>query len=134
MTDVGRLELQDEITDLLNSAIYKEIASEALYLALQNKTPDAGASALIREMAEEERRHAEWITVFRDKRKSASWHRGPVADLQIADHLMAADHWTGAGLQDTLVFCIKREQQSLEFYSKLMGTMRTAVPCTSNNG
>jgi rubrerythrin len=119
--------MEDEIIDLLDSAIYKEIAAEALYLALQSKTADPGASALMREMADEEKRHAQWITVLRDEGKTRSWHRGSVTDLKIADHLVGADRLEGAGLQDTLIFSIKREQQSLEFYSRLMGTMRTAA-------
>ncbi len=119
--------MQDEITDLLDSAIYKEIAAEALYLALQNKTQDPGASALMREMASEEKHHAEWITALKDQGKTRSWHRGPVHDLKISDHLVGADRLDGAGLQDTLIFSMKREQQSVEFYSKLMGTMRTAA-------
>jgi rubrerythrin len=118
--------LEDEVVDVLNAAIYKEIAAEALYQAVQNRTSDPGAAALMKEMADEEKRHAEWITNLRDKGNGRSWHRGRVADLKIADHLVGADRLEGAGLQDTLIFSVKREQQSVEFYSKMMGMMRTA--------
>ena len=33
----------DELAELLDIAIYKEIASQVFYIAAQNKTEDAGA-------------------------------------------------------------------------------------------
>ncbi len=119
--------MENEIIDLLDSAIYREIASEALYLALQDKTQDPGASELMRELAEEERKHSQWIIALRDKGKAQSWHKGAVADLKITEYLMGADRLDGAGLQDTLIFAMKREQHSLEFYSRMMGAMRTGT-------
>ncbi len=117
--------MEDEIVELLDSAIYKEIASEALYLAAQNKTNDPGASKLMQELAAEERNHAEWIKGQKDKATARSWHKGPVADLKVSDHLTSPDRLEGAGLQDTIVFAIKREQQAVEFYSRLTAVMRT---------
>lgn len=48
----------------------------------------------------------------------------------ISEYLTGSDTLEGAGLQDTLIFAIKREQQSIEFYSKMMGVIRdeTAKP------
>ncbi len=117
--------MEDEIVELLDSAIYREVASEALYLAVQNKTNDPGASKLMQELAAEERNHAEWIKEQKDKASARSWHRGPVADLRVTEHLTSPDRVEGAGLQDTIIFAIKREQQAVEFYSKLTAVMRT---------
>jgi len=49
--------MSDELTDLLDTAIYKEIASQAFYVAGQSKTEDPGAKALMKELAEEELKH-----------------------------------------------------------------------------
>ena len=117
--------MEDEIAELLDSAIYREVASEALYLAVQDKTNDAGASELMHELAAEERNHAEWIKAQKDKASARSWHRGPVADLKVTEHLTSPDLLEGAGLQDTIIFAIKREQQAVEFYSQLTAVMRT---------
>lgn len=117
--------MEDEIAELLDSAIYKEIASEALYLAVQDKTTDPGASKLMQELAGEERDHAEWIREQKDKATARYWHRSPVVDLKVTEHLTSPDSLEGAGLQDTIIFAIKREQQSVEFYSKLTAVMRT---------
>jgi rubrerythrin len=117
--------MEDEIIELLDSAIYKEIASETLYLAVQDKTDDPGASKLMQELAAEEKKHSQWISAFRDKGTARSWHKGKVVDLKITEHLTGPDRLDGAGLQDTLLFAIKREQESIDFYSRLMGSMRT---------
>jgi len=117
--------MEEEITELLDAAIYKEIASEALYLAVQKKTDDPGARALLQELAEQEKKHSAWIRGLKDKGATRSWHRGRVSDLKISEHLTAPDRLDGAGLQDTLIFAIDREQQSVEFYSRMMGAMRT---------
>ena len=50
----------DELADLLDTAIYKEIASQAFYIAGQSKTQDPGAKALMKELAQEELRHMGW--------------------------------------------------------------------------
>ena len=117
--------MDEEVIGLLDSAIYKEIASEALYLAVQDKTDDPGATQLMRELATEEKKHSQWISELKDRGTARSWHKGAVADLKIGEHLMGPDRLDGAGLQDTLVFAMKREQQSVDFYSRLMALMRT---------
>ncbi len=42
----------------------------------------------------------------------------------ISEYLTGGDTLEGAGLQDLLVFAMKREQQAVEFYSQMMGVMR----------
>ena len=116
--------MQDEFLDLLDAAIYKEIASEALYLAAKKKTRDPGASALMEELAAEEKKHSQWLKEFKDKRATQKWHRGVVPNLRISEYLTSADTLEGAGLQDTLVFAMKKEQQAVDFYSRMTGLFR----------
>src|SRR3989304_6198958 len=117
--------MQNEFSDLLDLAIYKEIASGALYTARRDKTQDPGAGALIGELAEEEKKHTRWLTEFKDKGAKQRWRTGVVADLKVSEHLTAADTLQGAGLQDTLVFAMRKEQQAVEFYSRMTGVLRT---------
>ena len=42
----------------------------------------------------------------------------------ISEYLTGGDTLDGAGLQDTLIFAVKREQQAVDFYSRMMGIMR----------
>ncbi|MEE8471105.1 MAG: ferritin family protein, partial [Dehalococcoidia bacterium] len=60
--------VQDELSELLQTAMYKEIASEAFYSAGQKQTDDTGARELMKELAEEERRHFRILQEFSDTR------------------------------------------------------------------
>ena len=117
--------MSDELTELLDAAMYKEIASQAFYIAGQNKTQDPGAKALMKELAEEELKHSEWLKNFKERGLGKrGWHQERVPNLMISEYLTGGDTLEGVGLQDTLVFAMKREQQAIEFYSKMMGVMR----------
>lgn len=115
----------DELTELLDNAIYKEIASQAFYIAGQSKTEDPGAKVLLKELAEQELKHAELLKGIKAKGLTEQdWYREKVPNLRISEYLTGADTVEGAGLQETLILAIKREQQSVEFYSKMMGVLR----------
>jgi len=117
--------LSDELTELLDMAIYKEIASQALYIGGQSKTEDPGAKALMKELAEEELKHSQWLKNFKERGlEKRGWHREKVPNLMISEYLTGGEALEGAGLQDTLVFAMKHEQQAIDFYSKMMGIMR----------
>ena len=117
--------MPDELADLWDTAIYKEIASQAFYIAGQSKTQDPGAKALMKELAREELKHSQWLKNLKGKNwEKQRWHRDRVPDLMISEYLTGGETLEGAGLQDTLIFAIKREQQAVEFYSKMMGLMR----------
>ncbi len=116
----------DELTELLDAAAYKEIASQAFYIAGQKQTEDAGAKALMKELAEEELRHLQWLRDLKERGlKPQDWYREKVQALRISEYLTGGDTLDGAGLQDTLVFAMKREQESVEFYARMMGLMRS---------
>ena len=57
----------DELTELLETAMYKEIAAQALYIAGQNNTSAPGARALMKELAVEELRHSQMLNELKEK-------------------------------------------------------------------
>lgn len=117
--------MPEELVELLDTAIYKEIASQAFYIAGQNKTEDPGARALMKELAEEELNHSQWLKNLKDKGLGKrSWHPKKIPNLMISEYLTGSDTLEGAGLQDVLISAMKREQQAVEFYSNMMGAMR----------
>jgi len=117
--------MQDEFTELLDTAMYKEIASQAFYIAGRNLTKDPGAKALMKELAEEELRHSQWLKELKERGlEKSQWHAEKIPNLMISEFLVQRDTLAGAGLQEVLVFAIKREQQAVEFYSRMMGAIR----------
>ena len=114
-----------ELTELLDEAMYKEIASQAFYIAGQSKTQDPAAKVLMKELAEGELKHLQWLKNLKERGLGKrAWHQEKVPNLMISEYLTGGETLEGAGLQDTLIFAIKREQQAVEFYSKMMGIMR----------
>ncbi|MDP2931810.1 MAG: ferritin family protein [Chloroflexota bacterium] len=117
--------MPDDLADLLDMAVYKEIASQALYIAAQDKTQDPAARALMKELAEEELKHSRLAGALKERGLAKrDWHPKPVPNLKISEYLTGPDTLTGAGLQETLIFAMKREQESVEFYSQMMSVMR----------
>jgi len=117
--------MEDKLAELLDTAMYREIALQAFYVAGQSRTEDPGARALMKELAEEEAKHSEWLKDLREKDlEKKNWHREKIPNLMISEYLTGSDTLEGASLQDVLVFAMKREQAALEFYSRMMGAMR----------
>ena len=97
--------MSDELTDLLDTAIYKEIASQAFYVAGQSRTEDLGAKALMKELAEEELRHSQLLKSLKEKVLGMlGWYREKVPNLMISEYLTSSETLEGVYLQDTLVF------------------------------
>ena len=117
--------MQDELVELFEMARYKEIASQAFYIAGQGRTEDPGAKALMRELAQEELEHARWLEALKERGlEDEDWYREKVPDLLISEYLTGGDTLEGASVPDTLLFAMKREQQSIDFYSKMMDVMK----------
>jgi len=117
--------MPDELTDLLDTAIYKEIASQAFYIAGEKKTQDSAAKALMKELAEEELKHSQLLKNLKEKGLwKLGWYREKVPNLMISEYLTGGETLESASLQDTLIFAVKREQQAVDFYSSMMGIMR----------
>ena len=117
--------MSDELTELLDTAIYREIASQAFYIAGQRATEDQGAKTLMKELAAEELKHSQLLKYIKEKGlNERSWQRNEVSNLGISEYLTGGETLDGASLQDTLIFAMKREQQSIEFYSRLMSLIQ----------
>jgi len=109
-----------ELTELLDTAIYKEIAAQAFYIAGQSRTQDPAAKALMKELAGEELKHSHRLKKLREKGFTGrEWHSEKIPDLMISEYITGGDTLEGAGLQDTLIVAIRREQQSIGFYSRM---------------
>lgn len=117
--------MEDEVSELLDQAIYKEIASQAVYEAAQKQTADPGAVALLKDLAAQEVKHSELLKALKDKGwKKEYWHPEKIRDLMISEYVTGPGTIEGASLQDVLIFAMKRELDSVEFYAQMMGLAR----------
>jgi len=117
--------MPDELSEVLDTAIYKEIASQAVYEAAQQMTDDPGAKELLKDLARQEVKHAKKLKDLKQKGLTKQqWHQEQIRDLKISNYLTGGETLEGAGLQNTLIFAMKREEESVNFYRKMMGMMR----------
>ncbi|MBM3132143.1 MAG: rubrerythrin [Chloroflexi bacterium] len=118
--------MREEVKDLLEAAMYKEVAAQATYAAAQKETDDPGARRLLKELAEDEGRH---LQILKDIKESGmevlQWDNGKLRNLMISEYLTGPDTLHNAGIQDVLLFAMKREQEAVEFYSRMMSALKT---------
>jgi len=114
-----------EIEEVLEAAIYQEIASQAYYEAEQYRSQDTTVTALLKELADEEAKHLKWLKTIQNRGiKKHGHYPERVPDLKLSAYLTGGDKLEGAGLQETFIFAIKSEQQAMEFYANMMGVIR----------
>jgi rubrerythrin len=114
----------DELRELLDMALDREIAAQAFYIAGQKKTEDPGAISLMKELETEEEKHYEWIKKFKDAGGGdGDWSPKILINLNISENLVDTSISAQAGLQDVITAAMKREEYSVEFYSKIKQAM-----------
>jgi len=114
--------MNEEVSEILETAMLKEVASAAMYLQAATVASEPAAAALLKELGEEEGQH---LAVLKNldpaNIKETPVMKARIADLRLSDHLEAPSELPGAELTETLLFAIKRESESVEFYTGLMG-------------
>ena len=116
----------DEISELLEASMYKEVAANAFYSQARKNTDDPGAKKLLSELAKAELKHLNIVKELKqDKIDSLKWHSDKAADLKTSDYFTGGDKLENAGLQDIVIFAIKQEQMAIEFYSQMMSVFRS---------
>jgi rubrerythrin len=114
--------MDQEIVELLDIALDREIAAQAFYIGGQKRTDDPGALQLMKELARQEEKHYEWVKKFKETGTSGTWSSKVLTDLKISENLIDTRIPDRAGLQDVITAAMKREEYSAEFYSKMKNT------------
>ena len=119
--------MNDEVSEILETAMMKEVASSAMYRQAVAMTDDPAAATLLRELAAEEDEHLALLKRFKPEVLiSSTVTRSRLNEVKSASHLKAPDELPGADLTGTLLFAIKREAESFTFYADLTGVFRDA--------
>jgi rubrerythrin len=110
----------NELTELLNIALDRELVSQAFYVAGQKKTTDPGAIELMKELAYQELKHSQIIKEFMDGHPDDKvWITKKLPELMITEYLADINLSEAAMLQDVITIAMKREQSSVEFYNQM---------------
>lgn len=115
----------DEMNELLDTVIYKEIAAQSLYSAAEQKAINNDSRELLRDLMLQEEKHAEKLKGL--KGEGLQLREGTnksVTNLRMSEYLVGPENIENAEFQDILIFAIKREQEAIDFYSRMTGILR----------
>lgn len=117
--------MKDELEKILEAAMLKEVAAEALYRAAQSKTKDRGVKSLLGDLAAMEKSHLNILKKLAAKREQPkSWHLDKVTSHKLSEYLTGGELLEGASLQETLIFAAKQENRAIIFYTQLKDSFR----------
>ena len=109
---------REEAQAVLDLAIRKEQETHQVYQQAAQATTDRGVKALATELAEEELNHAKVLRSLELGRlQEHEFVR--IQTLGISDFLLDKPTLEGAGLQDVLIFAMKREEKAHSFMAKM---------------
>jgi rubrerythrin len=114
--------MNQEVSEILETAMMKEVASAAMYRQAATMAPEPAVATLLEELAEEEGHHLAVLKNLNPENiRKTPLFESRMVDLKLSDHLNAPSELPGAELTESLLFAIKREAESVAFYSDLMG-------------
>jgi rubrerythrin len=121
--------MNDQVTEIMESAMMKEVASAAMYRQAAADAAEPAAATLLRELADEEEKH---LAILKDiPPRQIADHRHPSADLSrpaLTTYLKAPDELPGADLPGTILFAIRQEAASASFYRELAASLTDSFP------
>ncbi|MFA5438627.1 Rubrerythrin [Dehalococcoides mccartyi] len=119
----GHRQVSEELKELIEAAIYKEVASQSLYQFAIQKTDDDAVRQLLNSLIQSEENH---LKVLKDLLVKGEFKPKAVTprlqSLKLDTYVTGGNQLEGADLQNILLYAIKEEQSSSEFYSHLMST------------
>jgi rubrerythrin len=119
--------MKDPMSELIELAVDREIVSQAFYIAARKQVGDPGARELLSELAAEEGKHLEKVKALREKGFSEKdLEKSAVPNLMISEYLVDTTISEGSSLQDVITIAMKREQQSVEYYSGMARSIKKA--------
>ena len=112
-----------ELSHVIEMAIKKEEEAHAFYLDLYEKVEDKSAKDTLKYLADEEEKHAEYLTACHTGRYCSDiLNLKEVIDLKIIQHLEQSDIKKDMSSADVYLVAAKRELDSYNFYTSLAET------------
>ncbi|MBC8379180.1 MAG: ferritin family protein [Planctomycetes bacterium] len=112
----------ESMRDILNFALSKEHASEQFYLNLADQMKDAVTQAVFRNIAKQERKHAEELELeFIKHGYTLSSVSGKDSDYQWQEQLELDEQAKNMNYSDALTVAIQKERAAFQLYTQLVG-------------
>ncbi len=108
----------EEAKQIISNAIDDEVEAYAYYKSVAEKTRDSALQKLFGELADEEKKHREFLQTFLTKNTS-DLHFAPQKDFKVANTLETPRLTEDLKPKDGVVIAIKKEQQAMDMYTEL---------------
>ncbi|HOE17497.1 MAG TPA: ferritin family protein [Syntrophorhabdaceae bacterium] len=114
--------MEKRLEDVIDLAIKREEEAFAFYTGIYNKIEDKEAKETLKFLAEEEKRHKEFLVGYKNGQYGASGLRmSNVVNYKIAEHLEKPDITKDMASKDVYLVAAHRETNSYNFYMALAG-------------
>jgi len=109
-----------QLEEVLAIAINREEEAIAFYKGLYGRVQDATARDALQFLANEEKKHKEFLVKYRDgKYKTEALRMSTVVDYRVAEHLEKPDPAANLESKDAYLVAAHRELASYNFYTAL---------------
>ncbi len=110
------------LNDVLTFAIRKEHDSRELYLMFRDMVKDAGAKALLEDLANQELGHKNLLeNALKKENVELIDGKKAVKDLHLSDYMVAEDIGPDSSPQNVMLFAMKKEEEAYSMYNMLLG-------------
>jgi len=114
--------MEKRLEDVIDLAIKREEEAYAFYTDIHNKIEDKEAKETLKFLAEEEKRHKEFLVNYKNGQYGASGLRmSSVVNYKIAEYLEKPDITKDMASKDVYLVAAHRETNSYNFYTALAG-------------
>ena len=114
--------MEKRLEDVIDLAIKREEEAFAFYTDIHNKIADKEAKETLRFLAEEEKRHKEFLVNYKNGQYGESGLRmSSVVNYKIAEYLEKPDITKDMASKDVYLVAAHRETNSYNFYTALAG-------------
>jgi rubrerythrin len=111
---------ENRLFEIIATAIQREEAAYAFYMDLSGKVSDKSATETIEWIADEEKKHKEFLVSYRDGGyASDALQLKEVSLYKIAEHQQEPEIEAGMRVEDVFLVASHREARSHQFYTEL---------------
>ena len=118
----------NNLTEIIDFAISKEIEAEEFYLSLSEQESFAGKKQMFLEYAAEEKKHQKLLEDLKAGKMGEDLDEYKfewITDIKRSNYVHEIEYKPGMAYQEILLFACKREEKALALYNELQAKAET---------
>ena len=113
----------ENLEEILDFAIEKEIEAAEFYTRLSKEESFSGSGKMFDEFAAEERKHQKMLENFKTKGITSStqdYRFKWITDIKRSNYVVDLEYQKGMGYNEILMLAMKREEKALKLYNEFL--------------